>query len=61
MQQHADGVVLQEGGSLPEKGQLASGEGEGTAILAAAAAQGLDLASGPAEWRDNALFAGASG
>ncbi len=53
--------MLQEGGSLPEKGQLASGEGEGTAILAAAAAQGLDLASGPAEWRDNALFAGASG
>ena len=47
--EEATHACLQEGGSLPQQGELASGEGEAAAILAAAQ-------DAVGEWHDNALF-----
>ena len=52
-----DLVHTQERANLPSEAQLVTNEGEAAAILAAAAAEGLEAGSSPSEWRDNAAFA----
>jgi hypothetical protein len=52
-----DVLYIQEGANLPSEAQLVTNEGEAAAVLAAAAAEGLEAGSSPSEWRDNAAFA----
>ena len=42
---------------MPKEAQLVRNEREAAAILAAAAAEGLEAGSSHSQWRDNAAFA----